>query len=119
MRHPQNELKGNAMNVHISSKGRTVSKRVRNFVTERVEKATQRFTNRISRVDVSVANSDDAIDQECRVVLSVNGQGTIVATAQAENLMAAIVEAVDRAKRGLTSAVGRRRSGRRFSPPIL
>jgi ribosomal subunit interface protein len=107
------------MNVHISSKGRTVSKRVRNFVTERVEKATRRFTNRISRVDVSVANSDDAVDQECRVVLSVNGQGTIVATAQAENLMAAIAEAVDRAKRGLTSAVDRRRSGRRFSPPIL
>lgn len=116
---PSKRIEREAMNVHISSKGRTVSKRVRNFVTNRVEKATQRFTNRISRVEVSVANSDNSIDQECRVVLSVNGQGTIVASAHAENLMAAIVEAVDRAKRGLTKAVGRRRSGRRLSPPVL
>ena len=106
------------MNVHISSKGRAVSQRLRNFVTERVEKATQRFTNRISRVDVSVLNSADAVDQECRVVFSVNGRGSIVATAQSDNILAAIAEAVDRAKRGVTKAVGRGRK-RRFTPPIL
>lgn len=106
------------MNVHISSKGQAISKRLRNFVTERVEKATQRFTNRISRVDVAVVNSADAIDQECRVVFSVNGRGSIVASAHSDNIMAAITEAIDRAKRGVVKTVERGRK-RRFAPPIL
>lgn len=107
------------MKLHISSKGRAVSKRVRNFVTERVEKATQRFTNRIDRVEVSVANSDVTTDQECRVVFSVRGRNSIVATAHSDNIMAAVAEAVDRAKRGLTKTISRRRSGRRLAPPVL
>ncbi len=106
------------MNVHISSTGRTsMSKRMRQFVTERVEKATQRFTDRIRSVEVSVANSADAVDKECRVVFAVNGQGSIVATAHSDNIMAAIAEAVDRAKRGLSRTMSRTRK-RRTAPPL-
>jgi len=111
-------LKGNVMNVHISSTGRTsMSKRMRQFVTERVDKATQRFTDRIRSVEVSVANSADAVDQECRVVFAVDGQGSIVATAHSDNIMAAIAEAMDRAKRGLSRTMSRTRK-RRAAPPL-
>lgn len=118
VRHPPNELKGNAMKLHISSKGRTVSKRVRNFVTERVEKATQRFSNRINRVDVSMVNSSGATEPECRVVFSVNGSNSIVATAHADNLLAAISQAIDRARRGLSRNIDRRRSKRSSAPAM-
>ncbi len=109
----KNDLKGKAMNVHITSVGtKAISQRVRDFVMTRVEKATRRFTNRISRVDVAVANSDDALEQECRIVLSLNGHDNIAAHAQSDNLMAAIVEAVDRAKRGVDRTIGRTRQRR-------
>lgn len=113
MRHPaMNRLKGNAMKLHISSRGKAISKRVRQFVADRVDKATNRFSNRVSRVDVSVDNPEGHVDQECRVVLSIRGQKDIVAKAHSENVMAAIAEAVDRAKRGLVKAVGRNRRRR-------
>ena len=107
-----NRLKGNAMKLHISSKGKAISKRVRRFVAGRVEKATSRFSNRVSRVDVSVDNPEGQVDQECRVVLSVKGQRDIVASANSENIMAAIAEAVDRAKRGLVKTLDRTRNRR-------
>ncbi|MFK7818225.1 MAG: ribosome-associated translation inhibitor RaiA [Planctomycetaceae bacterium] len=106
------------MKLHISSKGRAVSKRLRRFVADRVEQATQRFSNRVNRVDVSVTNSESVIDQECRVVLSVKGRKDIVATGTSENIMAAIAEAVDRAKRGLTKTLDRSRR-RRASPHVF
>lgn len=102
------------MNLHISSQGQRLSKRLRNFVAERVEKAVQRFGNQVSRVDVAVGRHEGMVDQSCRVVLSVNGRNQIVATGESENILAAISQAINRARKGLARSVDRRRDNRRY-----
>ncbi len=101
------------MKLHISSRGHGIPEKLRSFVTEKVEKATQRFVNRINRVDVSVINRTDGIDQRCRIVLSVDGRREIIASATSDNILAAISEAVDRARRGLSRAIERQRDTHR------
>lgn len=102
------------MKLHISSNGHTLSNRLRNFVAERVEKAVQHFGNRVSRVDVALDNQDGLVDRSCRVVLSVSGRNQIVATGESENILAAIAQAMERAKRGLSRSIDRTRDTRRY-----
>jgi ribosome-associated translation inhibitor RaiA len=81
-------------------------------VIEQLTKTLARFSNRITTVNVTLAdeNGPRGIDKQCRVSIVMPRVGQLSASATHENPLAAVAEAADRARRVVLTKLKRPKS---------
>lgn len=103
------------MRISITGPDVVSSKRLQLAIEERLERAFQRVSHRIDRVDVAVTDENGprgGVDKQCRIRVYMPGFEPFVATAKGEHRWAAISRAVIRARRKVMTNLKRPQSVR-------
>jgi ribosomal subunit interface protein len=80
------------------------------FVTSRLERTAERFSDRISHVDVRFADENGAkggADKTCSIDLRLIGRGDIHVSAHGDNIYTVASNAIHRAEAALTKTIER------------
>lgn len=102
-----------AIPVDLSGQGVTITDRLRDHTSRRLEFALGRFADHIERVQVHLDQHASGVDKECRVHVRLRGgMPSIHVTQTASREFAAVDRAADR----LRQTVGRKLA-RRVTPP--
>ena len=89
------------MNISVTSSIRQLGPSSRDSIRSQLSNTLARFTSRITRVSVLVADENGprgGIDKLCRINVLMPGIGTVTTTSRHEKLMAAVSEAARRAR---------------------
>lgn len=101
------------MLVQISGKGFEPSAELRDHVEERVSTALDRFTDRIARVNVFLADENgpkNGLDKSLRLIIDIERLPLIVVEERGESWYAVLDEAAERAVHAVSRQVDRARS---------
>lgn len=101
------------MLVQISGKGFEPSSELRDHVEERVSTALDRFTDRIARVNVFLADENgpkNGLDKSLRLIIDIERLPLIVVEERGESWYAVLDEAAERAVHAVRRQVDRARS---------
>lgn len=83
------------------------------FVAEKINKSLERFSDRITRVEVHLsdqnAHKGGADDIQCKLEARLEGMQPIAVVSKSDSKEKALSEAVSKAKSALTSAIGKMR----------
>ena len=98
------------MKITTQSQAITIGNHARTFVRKRVKSALMRFDHAIKRVDVylkDINGPKGGADKQVTVVVWMISGPRVAGETTDENMHAAVVGAVDKAKRGVRRAIGK------------
>ena len=101
------------MQLHIQQRGLTLGRTLRNQVTEQLEAAFDRLSERIRAITVCLADTNGprgGVDKECRIAVQLHRGGTVRAGQTDTDLIAAISMATDRVRHAVTRRLERSRN---------
>jgi putative sigma-54 modulation protein len=101
------------MFVQVSGKGFELSSELRDHVEERISTALDRFTGRISKVNVFLADENgpkNGLDKSLRLVINIERLPLIVVEERGESWYAVLDQAAERAVHAVSRQVDRVRS---------
>lgn len=110
------------MHIELKFRGLTPTNELRAHVSRRLEFALDRFADDLRRVSVLIADLNGprgGIDKRCRIELVSSRCGSIIVHRDSGDVLAAVDEASDLARRTLSRELAAARSHRRTRVPSL
>lgn len=104
------------MHIELKFRGLTPTNELRAHVTRRLDFALDRFSEDLRRVSVLIADLNGprgGVDKRCRIELVSSRAGTIIVHRDSGDVLAAVDEASDLARRTLARELAAARSHRR------
>jgi ribosomal subunit interface protein len=107
------------MQIIIQSQDIFLSDQLREHIHRQVRFALSRFTDRIQRVRINVADVNGprgGLDKRCRIQVNITAKPELVAEFTDSNMYAAISRSANRANRLVTSCLKREQAQKRMKP---
>lgn len=110
------------MRLVVRTRTGKLSLRLEELVERRLRFALARFSNRVSRVAICLADQNGprgGIDQHCQIALSLVPKGKIIAEATDVDMLTAVGRAAERVARQVRDALDRKRTMRTRKSSLL
>jgi len=111
------------MQIEINNSSNLLGKNAQSTAVSKIETAFSKYLNRINLVVLTAKDLNGprgGVDKQCQILVSVNGIGDVVATAEHESLSQALSSAIKSAqrlvKRKVQKTIGRKTRRRSRMP---